>query len=266
MALHRELTGHAVQGGAAANVERHRRQGPAPLILSHGFTQNARCWGRFGERLAEHRTVIAVDAPGHGRSEHDKADLDEAARLLGEAGGPGIHIGYSMGGRVALHLALARPELVRGLVLIGATAGIDEAEGRADRRRADAALADRLMDEGLGQFLDRWLAGPLFADLTDEQAGLDARLTNRAEGLAASLRNCGTGTQEPLWSRLAELTMPVMIVVGDRDPKFTAIGQRLLAALTGSAATLCSLPAGHAVHLEQPDVTAEAIIDTINRW
>lgn len=262
MALHRELRGPTATVEAGSG----RPPQPEPLILSHGFTQNVSCWGRFADRLAERRPLIMVDAPGHGGSEHDRADLHEAARLLGETGGPGVHIGYSMGGRVALHLALAHPELVRGLVLIGATAGIDDAEGRAERRRADAVLADRLLDGGLGPFLDRWLAGPLFADLTREQAGLEARLTNRAEGLAASLRHCGTGTQEPLWDRLAELTMPVLIVVGARDNKFTEIGQRLVAAMTGTSATLCSLPAGHAVHLEQPDLTADMVLDTISDW
>lgn len=262
MALHREFRGPIADPESTTG----RSTGEAPLVLSHGFTQNARCWGRFGDRLTAHRTVTAVDAPGHGHSEHDQADLSEAARLLGQTGGPAVHIGYSMGGRVALHLALAQPELVRGLVLIGATAGIDDPEGRAERRRADAVLADRLLDGGLARFLDRWLAGPLFADLTDEQAGLSARLTNRPDGLAASLRHCGTGTQEPLWGRLAELTMPVLIVVGDRDTKFTEIGHRLVAAMTGTAATLCLLPAGHAVHLEQPDLAADAVLDAITGW
>lgn len=233
------------------------------LVLLHGFTQNARCWGRFGDELTadppDGLEVLAVDLPGHGRSGHDDADLPCAAALVADAAGAGVYLGYSLGGRVALHAALARPDLVRGLVLIGATAGIDDPDERAARRRADAALADRLLADGLPTFLDRWLAGPLFADLDPADACRAERLSNRPAGLAASLRNCGTGTQEPLWDRLEALTMPLLIVVGERDEKFSALGRRLVGAATGTTAALVSIPGTHAVHLEQPAATAAAV-------
>jgi len=237
-----------------------------PLILAHGFTQNGRCWGRFGELLADGSETVFVDGPGHGRSFHDDADLETAATLLTEAGGAGIYVGYSMGGRVALHAGLAFPDLVRGLVLIGATAGMDDEGERAARRRADGELAASLLAAGLDAFLDRWLTSPLFAGLDDEQAARAHRLENRPEGLAASLRNCGTGSQAPLWDRLAELTMPVLIIVGDEDQKFTAIGNRMASAMTGTSAELVSLPGTHAVHLEQPERAAAAIAEATIAW
>ncbi len=236
------------------------------LVLAHGFTQNGRCWGEFGQRLADVCEVTFVDAPGHGRSANDDADLWRSAELLGDAGGSAIYVGYSMGGRTALHTALTRPDLVRGLVLIGATAGLDHEDERAARRDADAALADRLLADGLPACLERWLASPLFAGLGEEQAALEQRLTNRAEGLAESLRRCGTGTQDPLWDRLGELTMPVLIVIGDRDHKFSALGQRLLAGLTASEAQILSIPGTHAVHLERPAETAAAILSSTADW
>jgi pimeloyl-ACP methyl ester carboxylesterase len=88
-----------------------------PVVLIHGFTQSAGAWGDLALRLAAGHHVIAVDAPGHGRSAAVEADLAQGAALIGAAGGPGAYIGYSMGGRLALHLALERPDLVERLVL-----------------------------------------------------------------------------------------------------------------------------------------------------
>lgn len=243
------------------------RQGEPPrLVLAHGFTQNTACWGRFASSLAQRFEVVLVDAPGHGQSGHDEADLQQAALLTTEVGGAGVYVGYSMGGRMALHAALARPDLVTGLVLIGATAGIDSAEERADRRAADDQLAERLLRDGLDGFLERWLALPLFAGLSEEQSARPQRLANRSEGLAASLRSCGTGSQQPLWDRLSELTMPVAVIAGSQDQKFTALGSRLVDAMTGTSAELISVPGTHAVHLEQPTRTAEAVGRAIAGW
>lgn len=236
------------------------------MVLAHGFTQNTRCWGRFGRALASVAEVVLVDAPGHGQSNHDNADLWTSAELLTEVGGRGVYVGYSMGGRTALHAALSTPDLIQGLVLIGATAGLDDTRQRANRRDADEALARKLTTHGLPRFLDDWLRLPLFAGLSEAQAAKQERLKNRPEGLAASLRNCGTGTQEPLWDRLAALTMPVLVVVGDRDHKFTELGHRLVAAMSSTSAELVSVPGTHAVHLERPDQTAAAILERIVNW
>lgn len=239
---------------------------PHRLVLAHGFTQNTGCWGRFADRLAERHDVTLVDAPGHGRSDHDDADLWTAADLLTEVGGRGLYLGYSMGGRTALHAALAHPELVDGLILIGATPGLRTAEQRAERRRADDELATRLLDDGLPAFLDRWLSLPLFDGLDEDATARPARLTNRAEGLAASLRNCGTGSQDDLWDRLDEITAPTLLVVGDRDQKFSAIAEQMVPALSATTAQILSIPGTHAVHLERPDECAASIRDTIAQW
>ncbi len=233
---------------------------PSRVVLLHGFTQNLDCWGPFAELLAETHEVVLIDAPGHGAAnhpDHDSSDLWESARLIGEVGGRAHYVGYSMGGRMALHLALSHPELVRSLTLIGATAGIDAEEDRATRRNADDALAQRLLDEGLEAFLERWLANPLFAHLDQEAAALRARLTNRPEGLAASLRNVGTGSQEPLWSRLCEIEVSALVVVGDQDVKFTQLGMRLIEELPNAA--MASAPGGHPIQSEQPDAVAATI-------
>jgi 2-succinyl-6-hydroxy-2,4-cyclohexadiene-1-carboxylate synthase len=159
---------------------------------------------------------------------------------------------------VALHAALGYPEQVERLVLIGATAGIDDDAERAERLDADRRLADHIEAVGVETFIDEWLANPLFAGLTTTTAGREDRLRNSAAGLAASLRATGTGTQAPLWDRLEEITCPALVLVGERDAKFTALGQRLVDRLP--TAELTVIPAaGHSVHLEQPVATADAI-------
>lgn len=241
------------------------RSGSGPrLVLVHGFTQNGRCWGPFAERF-DGFEVLRIDAPGHGRSAHADADLPDAGRLVGDAGGPADYLGYSMGGRMCLHLALDRPDLVERLVLIGATAGLDTVEERSERIAADERLARRLDAEPLDTFLDDWLRLPLFAGIPDERNFRAERLTNDARSLAASLRNAGTGTQEPLWGRLGTLAMPVLLVAGERDTKFTALARRMANAI-GTNATVASVTeAGHAVHLERPDATADVVLDWLER-
>lgn len=230
-----------------------RGRGPR-VVLVHGFTQTGASWGSVADVLAERNQVVLVDAPGHGRSGDQRPDdLDQAGAMLGAAGGQGTYVGYSMGGRIALHTALQQPDLVRGLVLIGATAGIDTDGERAARRAADDALARGLEDDGIDAFLERWLANPLFSTLPPERAGLDERRLNAADGLAWSLRTLGTGSQRPRWEELSRLTMPVLVVAGARDHKFAELGRRLITAIGSNAALELVPGAGHAVHLERPE-------------
>ncbi len=234
------------------------------FVLAHGFTQTARSWSTVEPLLRAARPgadVVAVDLPGHGDAPPPADDdLWRSAERLVEVGGTATYVGYSMGGRVALHAALRRPESVQRLVLIGATAGIDDDSERAARRAADEALADRIEEIGVESFLDEWLANPLFAGLSQAAAQRTDRLRNTPGGLAASLRATGTGTQTPLWDRLGEIDVPVLVLVGADDAKFTQLGERLTAALP--AATLAIVPdAGHSVHLERPEATVAAIDD-----
>ena len=237
------------------------------VVLLHGFTQTGASWDAIARDLAGRGfETIAPDLPGHGRAARVEANLWASADLAAEAGGPAAYVGYSLGGRVALHVALAHPATVTGLVLVSATAGIDDADERAVRRASDNAMAAELEsagDAGLGAFLDRWLAGPLFATLPAHAAGLQVRLTNTAAGLASSLRQAGTGTQEPLWGRLGELRMPVLVVAGSLDPKFVAAAERLAAAIGPNATLRVVDGAGHAVPLEQPEQFADLVADFV---
>ncbi len=222
----------------------------APVVLAHGFTQNAHCWGPLIDQLADAHTVEAVDLPGHGEADALRADLTGAADLLVATGGRAAYLGYSLGGRIALHAALRHPNEVSRLVLISTTAGIKAADERADRRTADEALA-RTTDP-LDHFLDRWTQLPLLAGIPAEALFLEERRRNSAAGLASSLRLCGTGTQEPLWSKLGDLTMPVLLISGGEDQKFTALAARMAEAIGAGARHVVVADAGHAPHLQRP--------------
>jgi 2-succinyl-6-hydroxy-2,4-cyclohexadiene-1-carboxylate synthase len=232
---------HVVEGGPGDRV-----------VLVHGFTQTQAAWEPVAAGLRARWRLVRVDLPGHGGSAGVRAGFAEAAGLLGECGGRAAYVGYSLGGRLGLRLALDRPALVRALVLLGASPGIADPAARAERRAADEALAAGIERDGVAAFLDRWLAGPLFATLPPAQAGLPDRLANTAEGLASALRLLGAGAQVPLWDRLAGLRCPTLLVAGALDGRFAAVAADMAAAI-GPAAHRALVPgAGHAVHLERP--------------
>ena len=204
---------------------------------------------------------VALDAPGHGAAGDLDLDLVEGGAWLAATGGRATYVGYSMGGRLCLHAALARPDLVTGLVLISATGGVDDVGEREARRAADEALADRIEAIGVPAFLDEWLAQPLFAGLDVAGQGRAERLANTARGLASSLRRAGTGTQAPLWDQLRDLRVPTLVVAGALDAKFVALGERLAATIPGADLEIVD-GAGHTVHLERPD----AFLDVLVPW
>lgn len=237
------------------------------VALVHGFTQTAASWGPIRDRLeAAGHSVLTPELSGHGAQSARRDDLvADADRLADEVGVPGparraVWVGYSMGGRVCLHVALQRPEVLAGLVLISTTAGLDSDRERAARRDADEALARSIEVEGVDAFVDRWLQGPLWKSLPSEAAGAEIRRTNTAAGLAASLRLGGTGAQASLWDRLGAIRCPVLVVTGDLDEKFTAIGARMVESLHHApVSSVVVRGSGHAVPWEKPDELTEAM-------
>lgn len=212
--------------------------------------------------LAESYRALAPDIRGHGSASDAEpvalaavlADLDAIAPERFALAG------YSMGGRIALHAALAMPERVERLILIGASPGIDDPTEREERRRADEALADEIEASTIEDFATRWAQTPLLAGLGPAalaRAHAD-RLRSTPAGLARALRGLGTGALPSLWDRLDELAMPVAIVVGERDQKFRAIADQMTERLPQARLEVVA-GAGHAVHLEVPARVAEVI-------
>ena len=235
---------------------------PQRLVLLHGFTQTRQSWRRTVAELGGRYRALAPDLPGHGQAAERRPASFSActAYVRALADDRCVLVGYSMGGRIALHAALALPAIVERLVLIGASPGLADAAEREQRRREDEALADRIEAIGVTAFAEEWGAQPLFAgqDPRVAAAAHADRLRNTPEGLAAALRGLGTGVMTPLWDRLGELAMPVTLVAGERDAKFREIAERMAAALP--AARLEVVPgAGHAVQLERPEAVAAAI-------
>lgn len=226
--------------------------GAPRLVFVHGFTQTGRSWIPIARHFADTHEIVLVDAPGHGGSTSVRADLPHTADLLAAVGGRATYIGYSMGGRMVLHLALAHPEVVERLVLVSATGGIDDPVERAERRSGDESLARELERDGLDSFLDRWLSLPMFAGLAPDAADADDRRRNTVDGLASSLRLAGTGTQEPLWDAVRDITAPTLVMSGADDAKFTLLGDRLAEAIGATASRVTVPDAGHATHLERP--------------
>jgi 2-succinyl-6-hydroxy-2,4-cyclohexadiene-1-carboxylate synthase len=235
----------------------------AELVLLHGFTQTGRSWQPIAHALAGRYRAVAPDLPGHGdfawRRPASFAACDAYLRAVAD-GRPVTLVGYSMGGRIALHAALSFGEVVERLVLIGASPGIADAGERAARAAEDAALADRIEAIGVEAFVREWGAQALFDGMPRGVAELveEDRLRNTASGLAAALRGLGTGVMPPLWDRLVELTMPVELVVGERDEKFRGIAERMASSLPDARVVVVE-GAGHAVHLEAPDAVVELL-------
>ena len=243
------------------------------LLCLHGFTGSAATWRPFARRFGARFRLALADAPGHGASDAPPRpaayDLWRTADRLAEAlerlspGRPAHVLGYSMGGRQALHLALAHGAKVASLVLEGASPGIEDAAERRARREADEALAQRIEREGVQAFVDRWQALPLFAGQATMAARRRERLRRerlgqRPEGLAMSLRGAGAGVQDDLWGRLGALGAPLLFVAGGRDERYAAIGRRLAAAVPDGR--LAIVPrAGHSVHLERPLAFCRAV-------
>ena len=235
---------------------------PETIVLLHGFTQTGRSWGPTIAALGERYRALAPDLRGHGSASGVRPVSFDAVRGDVLALGPERFAlaGYSMGGRIALSLALAAPARIRRLTLVGASPGIADAEQRRSRRAADDALADRIEGEGIEAFASHWSALPLFADqpAAVAAAARAERLAQSPAGLAAALRGLGTGVMEPLWDRLPELRIPVTLIAGERDARFRALGEQMAGALPRATLHVVS-DAGHAVQLERPEVVASLL-------
>ena len=253
-----------------------RGAGP-PLLLLHGFTGSIETWEPFRARFESAHRVAAMDLPGHGGSsspsDPERYSLprlaDDIARVL-----DALHIeqtgvlGYSLGGRAALHFACAHADRVNALILESASPGLADDKLRNDRRSSDEELAQFIEREGIPAFVDHWESLSLWEtqrSLSD-QARSDLRrqrLRNDARGLANSLRGAGSGAHSSLAGQLAELEVPAFLMAGELDTKYTQIARQMEGSMPNARALIVPM-AGHAVHLEQPEVFARATLDFLS--
>jgi 2-succinyl-6-hydroxy-2,4-cyclohexadiene-1-carboxylate synthase len=238
---------------------------PAIVVLLHGFAGTGHAWDAVSERLdGERYRALAPDIRGHGAAGHERpiGFAECVADVLAAAPERFDLCGYSMGGRLALQVALTAPERVGRLVMVSTTAGIEEEGERARRRAEDVALADEIERSTIEQFAERWLAQPLFAsDDAETQARARADiLRNDPRSLAAAVRGIGTGAMAPLWDRLGELVgIETVLVTGERDAKFRQLGERM-ASLIPNARHVEIAGAGHALPRERPAELAALLL------
>jgi 2-succinyl-6-hydroxy-2,4-cyclohexadiene-1-carboxylate synthase len=233
---------------------------PESVVLLHGFSATSRSWDGVAARLDHERYLpLAIDLPGHGAFAAAPTPItfeDCVRHVLERAPERFALCGYSLGGRVALHVALAAPARVSRLVLVSTSAGIEDGAERERRREADERLAKDLEEGSFEDFIERWRAQPLFAGEPPEAGRLarEDQRRNRPEALAAVLRGIGAGQMRPLWAELAALAMPVDVVVGRRDARYRELGARMAGLLPD--ARLLELDGGHVLALEAPDELA----------
>jgi 2-succinyl-6-hydroxy-2,4-cyclohexadiene-1-carboxylate synthase len=232
------------------------------LVLVHGFGGTRRAWDPVVQRLDRERYLpLALDLPGHGSAAGVRPISFAAcvAAVLEQAPPRFALCGYSLGGRIAMQVALAAPERVTRLALVSASPGIEDPAERAARRAADRRLARDLEEIPYEQFIERWRSQPLFAG-DPPRVGALARADqrrNRPHALAAALRGIGSGEMEPLWRRLPELAMPATVLAGARDARYVELARRMVELLPAGALRI--LPGGHVLPLESPAALAEAL-------
>ncbi len=263
-----------VGDGLRLHVERAGDEGKPPLVLLHGFTGSGESWRELAAALGEHWSVVMVDLPGHGRSSApaDPARYalprlaDDLVRVLDALALDRVAVlGYSMGGRAALHFALRHPGRLRALILESTSPGIDEPDVRAARLADDASLAAAIERDGVAAFVSRWEQLPLW----ESQRALPGaarerlraqRLAGSARGLAGSLRGAGAGAEPSLLGQLAGIPAPTLLVAGALDAKYVALAQLMAAQLPWPRVEVVEA-AGHAVHLERPAAFARLVAD-----
>jgi len=264
---------HATRSGHRYHIE--IRGAGDPLVLLHGFSGDASTWRAIIERLADRCQCFAIDLLGHGGSD---APADAARYRMDSVAADIIDLldmlaltksnllGYSMGGRLALFLALQYPQRFGALILESASPGLANERARAERRRRDNRLAEMIEKDGVASFVVAWESLSLWSTQTRAQirAQHAQRLANRPQGLANCLRGMGTGAQLNLWEELPNLRAPACLVVGQRDEKFRRTNQLMAAAMP--QASLSIIPAaGHNTHLENPGAFCQAIRSFLQR-
>lgn len=261
--------------GVQYNIERAGEG--APLLLLHGFTGSAASWQAHIPIFEKHFSTLALDFLGHGKSDAPidpmrygmkwcVADLVEILDEL-EIARTNV-LGYSMGGRVALHFANAHPERIENLILESASPGIENEMERAARAARDAELAEKIDGDGIEKFVETWTNIPLFATQTRlPQIVRDnlkqQRLQNRAYGLANSLRGLSVGVQESLWEQLPNIRVPTLLMAGQLDQKFSNIAKEMCKAVPNAQLEIVT-EAGHSVHLEEPKRFDQVVLNFLS--
>ena len=237
-----------------------------PKVLLHGFLGRGADWDAVRAGLPAHWDVRTPDLPGHGDALAPPGfTMDAAADLaLAGLGEPADVVGYSMGGRLALHLAVTRPRAVRRVVVVSGSPGLGTEAERAARRAVDADRAAAILAD-FSAFVQAWYQMPLWHSLPDalrQSLTADRTAHNDPAGLAASLGGMGTGAQPSHWDALSGISAPVWAVAGALDPAFVGLARRMAEA--GTVEALVVPGAGHFLPAEAPSALAALFTDLLS--
>ena len=227
---------------------------PPLVVFVPGFMQRGSSWDEIARRVGERYPTHCLDFTTHTFEER-------IAELRAEAAPGAVVVGYSMGGRLVLHAAVAEPRRFSAVVVVSSTAGIEGVDERSRRSQADEELAAWMETASIEEVVERWERLPVFqgqpAALVEAQR--PGRLSHDPVQLAALLRTAGQGVLPPVWDELAELPVPLLAIAGQRDELYAAAARRL-AALPPSGRYAVLTGAGHAAHLEHPGEVAAEIL------
>lgn len=244
------------------------------LLFLHGFLGDRTEWVDLAESFSDDYRCLLVDLPGHGENrslnENDYTIQNCAKALLQLLDKLDIVqadiLGYSMGGRLALYFAATFPKRCRRVILESSSPGLKTKSERDERAINDDELATKLEREGLEVFLKEWYGKPMFATLKEYPGKLSELLKQRRQsnpaGLAMSLHMMSTGKQPSLWDKLGEINLPLLLLAGEKDPKFSSIAH-MMADLCPTAEIRIIANAGHNLHIEQPEQFARAVRDSL---
>ena len=227
------------------------------MLFIPGFMQRGDAWRPVAELLPERYPSRLLDHAEHSFE-------GRMAEIAGA--GADFLVGYSLGGRLALRAALRSPEAYRGVVLVGATAGIEEGPMRVQRAEADEKLASWMEAMPIEDIVALWERQPLFADqaeaLVEEQR--PGRLSQDQRSLALLLRTAGQGVLDPVWDELHSFELPLLAIAGARDDGYSAAAKRIASVAPNARAAIVA-EAGHAPQLQQPDEVARLITEFLEQ-
>lgn len=234
------------------------------MLFIPGFMQRGDAWRPVAELLPERYPSRLLDHAQHS-FEGRMREIAEAA--AGSAAGGSGHVlaGYSLGGRLALRAALRSPESFTAIVLVGATAGLEEGPMRVARAEADEKLASWIEAMPIEDIVSLWERQPLFADQSDSlvEAQRPGRLSHDPRSLALLLRTAGQGVLDPVWNELHTLDLPILAIAGARDDGYSSAAKRIASVAPNARAAIVE-EAGHAAHLQQPAEVARLITDFLD--
>lgn len=234
------------------------------LFLLHGFAGSPASWDAVLAALSDPPHLCpplvghgepAPGAPGAGGFEDE---VDRLVSLIPE--GP-VHLaGYSLGARLALGLLVRHGQRFEGATLIGVHPGLSSDEERAERRRSDGVLRERLETRGIEDFIDHWERQPLFASEsrlpeTLREQKRSVRLSHDPRELARSLALTGLAEMPDYGARAASISTPITLMAGELDQKFSQLAHALAGRLP-AARVVIAPGAGHDLLLERPDLVA----------